>query len=263
MYIDVHAHLDHQKYFGDLDKVVTNCRKNNVIVISAGVNKDSNRKVLEISQKYNDTIKAALGMFPFDALGNSRDTSYSGTIPTKFDVDEELEFIKKNKDKIIAISEVGLDKSIPDHHIEKQKEIFFKIISLSEQIRKPLIVHSREAELECVEALESCNHKNIVMHMFSGNFKLVKRITDNEWNFSIPVKIDRLQHFQSIAQQVSINKLLTETDSPWAPPKNIERNEPMYIIDIIKKISEIKNLNEIDVQKNIFKNFKKLFLKNE
>jgi len=232
------------------------------MAISCGVNKDSNRRVLEISKRYPKTVKAALGMFPFDAIGIQRDCSYSGSIPSKFNVDEELDFIQKSKNKITCISEVGLDKSIENHQFEKQKEIFSKIISLSEKIKKPLIVHSRKAELDCIELLETCKHKNIVMHMFSGNFKLIKRIEDNGWLFSIPVKIERQQHFQSLVEQVNINQLLTETDSPWAPLKNIERNEPKYVRYIVKKISEIKKLDENEVKKNIFMNFQRIFLKN-
>ena len=262
MYVDTHCHLDHVRFIGNLDKVIENCRKHNVTAISCGVNKDSNRRVLEISKKYSDVVKAALGMFPFDAIGIERDSSYLGTMPSKFNHEEEIEFIRSQKHNIVAISEVGLDKSIPDHNIGKQKEIFQKIISLSEKIKKPLIVHSRKAELECIEALETCNHKNIVMHMFSGNFKLVKRIEDNGWLISIPVRIEVLQHFQSIVEKVNINQLLTETDSPWAPLKNIERNEPMYVSYTVKKISEIKKLDEGEVKKIIFMNFKKIFLKN-
>ena len=260
MYTDCHCHLDHRAYLQDLDKVIDNCKKNDIVVISAGINRESNRKVLEISGKYKEVVKAALGMYPFDAIGIHRDDGYSGKIPEKFDVDDELEFIKKNKNKIIAISEVGLDKSLENHHIEKQKEIFEKIIELSEKIKKPLIVHSRKAELECIEMLESCKHKKIVMHFFSGNFKLVKRIEDNGWVFSIPCSIDRLQHFQLICERVNINQLLTETDSPYAPPSGEERNEPLFVKKTVKKIAEIKKLPQEEVEKNIFINFQKTFL---
>ncbi len=261
MYVDVHVHLDHQRYKLDLDKVIDNCRKNNVMVITCGINKESNRKVLEIASKYKDVVKAALGIYPFDAVGIQRDDSYSGKIPEKFDVDEELEFIKKNKDKIVAISEVGMDKSAEDHKIEKQKEIFEKVIELSEKIKKPLVVHSRKAELECIEMLESCKHKKIVMHFFSGNFKLVKKIEDNGWMFSIPCIIDRLRHFQLISEKVNMNQLLTETDAPYAPPKNFEKNEPMFVMNTVKIIAQIKNLKEEEVKNNIFMNFQKIFLK--
>ncbi len=260
MYVDVHAHLDHVRYGDDLDTVIENCRKNKVTVITCGVNKESNRYVLEIANRYPDVVKAALGMYPFDVIGLQRDESYSGKIPDIFDVDKEIEFIKKNKENIVGISEVGLDKSVVDHQIEKQKEVFMKIIELSEKIKKPLIVHSRKAELECIELLETCKHKHIVMHFFSGNFKLVKRIEDNGWMFSIPCSIDRLQHFQMIAERVNINQLLTETDSPYAPPKTFDRNEPMHVARTVKLIAQIKKMDEQEVKKNIFMNYQKLFL---
>ena len=260
MFVDCHCHLDHVRYKDDLDKVIGNCKKNNVTVISSGVNKDSNRRVLEISEKNNDVVKAALGIYPFDAIGIQRDESYSGKVPEKFNADEELDFIKKNKSKIVGISEIGMDFSIDDCKKDKQKEVFGKIIELSEKIRKPLVVHSRKAELDCVEMLESCKHKKIVMHFFSGNFKLVKRIEDNGWFFSIPCSIDRLQHFQMIAERVNVNQLLTETDSPYAPPKGEERNEPMFVKKTVKNIARIKKMDEEETGKNIFMNFQKLFL---
>ena len=198
-------------------------------------------------------------MYPFDVIGIQRDDSYSGKIPGKFDVDEEIEFIKKNKNKIAAISEVGLDKSVPEHQIEKQKKVFEKIIELSEKIKKPLIVHSRKAEIDCIEMLESCKHKNIVMHFFSGKFTLVKRIEDNGWFFSIPCNIDRLQHFQLIAEKVNINQLLTETDSPYAPPKGEDRNEPRFVIKTVEQIAKIKKMDSEEVKNNIYMNFQKLF----
>lgn len=262
MLVDSHAHLDHVKYKDDLDEVIERCRKNKVFVVSCGVNKESNRKVLEISKKYNDVVKAALGMYPFDAVDIQTDEGYLGRKPIKFNVDEELEFIKKNKDKIAAISEVGLDNSIENSKIEEQKKVFLKVIELSEKIGKPLIVHSRKAEQLCVELLESCKHKNIVMHFFSGSMKLVKRIEDNGWNLSIPCNIDRLQHFQLVCEKVNINQLLTETDSPYAPPIGENRNEPIFVEKTIEKISEIKKLDKDEVEKNIFMNFQKLFLKN-
>ncbi len=260
MLTDCHCHLDHLRFYLDLDKVIQNCRKNKIIVVTAGVNKESNRKVLEIAEKYKDVVKASLGMYPFDAIGISRDDSYSGKIPSKFNVDEELEFIFKNKDKIVGLGEVGLDKSIEEHNLNKQKKVFEKIIKLSEKIKKPLIVHSRKAEIDCIEMLESCKHKKIVMHMFSGNFRLVKRVEDNGWMLSIPVSIERLQHFQLMVEKVNINQLLTETDSPWGPLKNVEKNEPSYVEFTLKKISEIKNIDFEEVKKNIFMNFQKLFL---
>ena len=94
------------------------------------------------------------------------------------DVDAEIEFIRKNKDKIIAIGEVGLDKLPEQPKIDEQKEVFWKVIKLAEEIKKPLVVHTRKAEREAIEILESSKLKNVVLHCFTGNLKLVKKAED-------------------------------------------------------------------------------------
>ena len=140
-------------------------------------------------------------------------------------------------------------------------EVFNKVLSLAEKINKPVIVHSRKAEKECIEILETFKIKHIDMHCFGGNFKLVKKIQDNGWIFSIPTNIVRLFHFQKIVEETPMSQLLTETDSPYLSPYPEKRNEPSFVVETIKKISEIKKLDEEEVKKLIYMNFQKIFLK--
>src|SRR3989344_8075177 len=143
MLVDVHCHLDHEDFQNDLDEVIKRCREKKLTAISNGVNHESNLKVLELSKKHNDAVKAAIGVYPTDMVELNEN-----------EFQDELDFIKKNKDKIIAIGEVGMDlKEIKD--LKLQQERFFKIIEMCEKIKKPLIVHSRKAEKEVVDALES------------------------------------------------------------------------------------------------------------
>ena len=173
---------------------------------------------------------------------------------------KKLILLKKNKNNIVSIGEIGLDKSIKDCNIKKQIKVFKKVLSLAEEINKPVILHSRKAEEECIDILETFKTKNI-MHCFTGNFKLVKRIQNNDWFFSIPTNIVRLLHFQKIVEQTSTSQLLTETDSPYLSPFKEKRNEPSFVVETIKKISEIKKLEQEEVKKLIYMNFQKTFLK--
>jgi len=245
---DVHAHLDLIK---DLDKVIENAGKAGVkAIITNGVNPETNRKSLEISDKYG-IVKPALGIYPMDAL--SREINK----PNIFDVDEEINFIRKNKNKIAAIGEVGLDyKNGKDK--EKQKEVFIKMISLAEELDKPLIVHSRQAEKDAVEILEKFEHKKIIMHCFNGDKKLVKRIIKNNWFFSIPCNVVKSFQLQNIVKQANLSKLLTETDAPFLSPFNGD-NEPAFIKETIKKIAEIKGLDKEETANIVFMNYKNLF----
>lgn len=260
MIIDVHCHLTFPQFEKDLDEVITRCKENGVVsIICSGVDHISNVKVLELSKKYK-IIKASLGVYPLDAVGIADDVNVG---PRKVNVDEEIKFIKENKDKIIAIGEIGLDKSPEEPKLKEQEEIFIKMIKLAKEINKPIVVHTRKAEKECLDILEKEGAKNVVLHCFMGNLKLVKRAENLGYNFSIPAIITRLQHFQTLVNQISMQNILTETDAPYLSPIKGERNEPFYIRESIKMISKIKNLTEEETEKIIFSNYQKIFKKSE
>lgn len=254
MYVDVHAHLDHPD-FSDLDEVIKNAKAAGVsAIITQGTSYESNLKVLEIAKKY-DIVKAALGIYPLHALNVKSDYPSE----TEYDVDSTLEFIKKNKDKIIAIGEIGMDFAYSD---DKSNQInnFEKIIELSEKIKKPLIIHSRKAEKEVLDVLESYNSFNHVMHCFSPRKSIIKRAIDLNLHFSIPTIVTRSIHFQNLVNLVPLSKLLTETDCPYLPHIKDIRNEPKYIPESVKMIAKIKNLTLEETKAIIYQNYQSLFL---
>ncbi len=258
--VDVHAHLDHKLFNGKLDKVISNAKKNDVkAIITNGVNPETNRIALKLAERY-DIVKAALGIYPIDALNiETRKGHYPLKKENKIDVDKEIEFIKKNKDKILAIGEVGLDYYWDKKHKKEQKDVFEKFIQLAEKLKKPIIVHSRKAEADAIDLLNSSKLKKVIMHCFSGNFKLVKQIQNNNWSFSIPTNIVRSKHFQKIVSETYISQLLTETDAPYLSPFKDKVNEPSYIIGTINKIAELKEMDKEEVANNIFMNYQKVF----
>jgi TatD DNase family protein len=246
VFIDVHCHLD---FYDDekIEAIVKGARKANVgVIVNNGVNRKANRKVLELAEKYPE-IKAALGLYPIDALKMS-----------DLEIEEEIKFIRMNKKKIVALGEVGMDFK-ENNETEKQRKIFQKIINLALEIDKPLIVHSRKAEKEVIEMLEKNNVKKVVMHCFSGNFKLVERIIANGWMLTIPTSVKNSEHFQRVIGITPIEQLLCETDSPFLHPNKEQNNVPANVVESYKKIAEIKNLDIEKVEKEIEKNFERIF----
>jgi len=259
MLVDVHAHLDHSWFGDELDAVISRAKKAGVrVIIQNGVNPETNRLSLEMAKKY-DIVKVALGIYPIDALNKEIEEGEYPLRGNKFDVNEELEFIGKQKDQIIALGEVGLDDFHVKGKLESQKKTFQKIIELAEKIKKPLIVHSRDAEKEVIDMLESSKCKKVDMHCFSGNMKLVKRAADLGFHFSIPTSVVYNMHFKEIVKRVGINQILTETDAPYLGPVKGERNEPVYIAQSIKTIAELKSFTVEECANNIFLNYKRLF----
>ncbi len=249
--IDIHCHLDFDQFRKDLDEVIERARKAGVrIIVQNGVNPESNRKSIEIAGRYSDIVKPALGIYPIDALKLPDD---------KFDA--ELKFIEKNKDRIVALGEVGIDHhwSKDKEQWRKQEENFNKIIELAEKIRKPLIVHSREAEKEAFEMLQSSDAKKVILHCFNGDFDTIKKAEDAGYYFTIPCIILKSKHFRKMAARISLDRLFTETDAPYMGPFPGKRNEPAYIRETVNKIAELRKIKIGEVEDRIMGNYNALF----
>jgi len=244
MYIDVHCHLN---ILENVSEIVKTMKRKKVFAVAHGTDIKSNREVLELSKKF-ENVASALGIYPLEALSLSDK-----------EIDDEIEFIRENNDKIVAIGEVGLDLKNPDSNLEKQKKAFQKFIDLAKELDKPIVVHSRKAELECIEMLESSGIKKVVMHCFSGKLKLVDRIVSNGWYLSIPTCIKNTLHFGFIVERVPLENLFAETDSPYLHPDKEFPNEPGNVIESYKKISEIKKLLLAEIEKTLDNNYAKLF----
>lgn len=257
MLVDVHCHLDDPRFKDDLHEVIERAKKAGVkAIISNGTTPISNLRVLELSKKY-DIIKPAFGMYPMSALNKE---SLNGEAPEfyEFDADECVEMIRKHKKEIIAIGEVGMDFKYSQDK-EVQKEHFQKMIDLAEEIKKPLIVHSRKAEAEVIEMLSKTKAK-VLMHCFSGKKKLFERGVELGFYFSIPANIVRSDQFKEWVQIAPITQLLTETDSPYLGHMKGERNEPCNVAETINEIARIKKMDGHEVMNNIFMNYQRLFL---
>ncbi|MEK6919175.1 MAG: TatD family hydrolase [Nanoarchaeota archaeon] len=261
--VDVHAHLTFERFEEDLEEVIERARKGGFkIIIASGVGKKSNREVLKLSKKYSDIIKASFGIYPVDAVAEMLTEAKDDVTRDLeiFNVEEELEWIKKNKEECVAIGEVGLDYKmvLPEEARKKQKEIFRKVIDLAKLIKKPLVIHSRNAESDVLEILKEENFKNADLHCFSGNKNLIKKGVGQGLYFSIPAVITRLEHFKMLVEIVPLTQILTETDAPYLSAELGKRSEPIDVKHTIREIAKIKKLSEEEVSEQIYQNAKNL-----
>ncbi len=261
-YIDVHAHLTMERFDNDLDEVVARANENDCFIVCSGSDDDANRKVLGFSKKY-DNVLCSFGVYPIDGIAN-KFSNLMDDGPREivgFDVDEEIEWIREHKDNCVLIGEIGLDFKVVEATDEikiAQIENFEKLIEFSKEIDKPILIHTRGAELECIELLEKHGAKDVIMHCFSGKKALIRRIVEDGWFLSVPAVIMRLDHFKMLVEMVPLEQLLTETDSPFLSPVVGERNEPMNVMITVKEIARIKELDEEIVRKALVENAKKI-----
>jgi len=246
MIIDVHSHL----FFYDKidEKIKENKERNVKIIIENGLNRESNREIIEEAKRY-DIIYYALGYHPTDLTKESDEI-----------LEDELSFIEKNKDKkFLAIGEIGLDFYwIKDEDLIKKEKIWLeKFLELAEKIKKPVILHSRNAELEVIEISESFKCIKILHSFWSKEY--LKKAIDKGFYISIPAFVYKNKELQEIAKETPLDLLLTETDAPFLDPIEKRNNNSWKIIYGLEKISQIKNIGVEELMSIIIRNFEKAF----
>lgn len=249
-FFDVHCHLDFPQYDDNRDEIIQEAINEGISrIIVNGTNHKTNENALKLAKKY-DVIKAANGLHPMDVKDY-----------TDKQIDSIIEKIGADKENIVAIGEVGLDNKRAEADLldeKRQLKTFQKLIDLSLSINKPLIIHSRKAELKVIEMLEANNAKNPVLHAFMGKKKYVHRAADNGYYFSISPLIKKLEQIKHLVHYTPIGQLLLETDSPYMSPDE-NMNTPKNVTIAVREIAKIKNMTEKEVKDKLWDNYLKLF----
>jgi len=249
--IDSHAHLHHKDYNKDRDEVVKRCFDEGVGVISAGVDIKSSIQEVALSEKYGYGIWAMVGIHPTESSSENFD---------------EISNLAKNKN-VVGIGECGLDYYRNNFENEKKRqiELFEKHIKLSFDEKKPIVIHCREAFGDIFDVLgrnkKFLNENPGIFHFFTGTIDDVKKAMELGFSFTFGGLTTFNRSFDEVIKYISIDRVLVETDSPFVSPMphRGERNEPVYIKEVVKFIAEILGI-EVDIaEKKIFENTKKLF----
>ena len=254
MIVDSHCHLDYAKLYSQLDDIVNRAIKNDVkMLLTICTTLDSFKKIELIINKYNN-IYGTFGIHPHET-NNYKEISSEIIINYK----------KRNK-KIIGIGETGLDYFYNHSDKEIQKKIFIEHILAAEKMDIPLVVHSRNAELDTFEILKKYmkNKKlKVIIHCFTGSKDFAEKLIKIGCFISVSgiITFNKSKELSETISSIPVEKLLVETDSPYlAPvPNRGKDNEPSYIIHTIEKLSAIKKMDKkviIDATSN---NFKKIF----
>ena len=254
MIIDSHCHLDYPNLYNQLDAVVNRAEQNQVkYLLTICTTLESFERIKLIIKKYKN-IYGTFGIHPHESNKYPQ-------VDSKF-----ISNIKKQHNKIIGIGETGLDYYYNHSDRKSQKKSFFEHITAASQLNIPIIVHSRNAEIDTYEILKSeINNSNlkVLIHCFTGSKNFAKKLLDLNCFISVSgiITFKKSNELADTVSSIPIENLLIETDSPYlAPlPYRGKDNEPSYIIHTLKKLSQIKNLSNESVMTNTSNNFIKLF----
>ncbi|MDR1260057.1 MAG: TatD family hydrolase [Endomicrobium sp.] len=252
MIIDTHVHMSDSKFNFDREIVIQKAFELGVeIIFEIACQTDYWDKALRLSKL--DNIFISFGIHP----------NYTSKVLAK-DYDK-LESLAQNK-KCIAIGEIGLDYhyDCSVQSINIQKKSFVKQLNIARKYNKPVIIHCRDAYDDMINFLEEykCIPKGVI-HCFSGTLKQAQMLIRSGFLLGIdgPLTYKNSLNLKQIILRTDISKLLVETDCPYIAPQKYrgKRNEPSYIIEVLKEIASIKNLSFNEVVDVTTQNAIKLF----
>ena len=249
--IDSHCHLDHEPLVDNIKDVISRCKKegiNKVLTISTTLS--GFPKILEIVDK-DEMIFGTFGIHPHE------------TDTDQLSKDEIIKKIKSN-DKIIGVGETGLDFYYNNSDKDKQIESFKNHINAALDLDIPLIVHSRNAELETYEILKnSHNSLKILMHCFTGSLPFAIKLMEFNTYFSASgiITFKNSTDLQNTFKELPLERLLIETDSPFLAPEPMrgKKNEPSFVRFTLKKLSDLKDIDTQELDRITTDNFNRLF----
>lgn len=250
MLIDTHVHLDS---FPDneIPAILGRAHAAGVgFVVCAGTTVKSSARSVLLSRRF-DSFFAGVGVHPMDISKPLTTEDYA-----------ELTNLAITEEKVVVMSEIGLDfmEGMPDR--AWQFSAFREQINIARELKLPIIFHSREAHEDCFRVLREEKGYEIggVMHYFQGTLEEARKVIDLGFYISIARPIFRLPDLQEVVVNIPMDNLVIETDSAPQPFKKNRDNwtEPHYLRPIMKKIAELKDLDVASVETALFHNTKKL-----
>ncbi len=253
--VDTHCHLDLiEKQGANIDEIIQNALNHNVKILQTICTRVTEIDLLLDYTKKHDFIYASLGIHPCNVAEQPN-----------IKAEEILDICAKNP-KIIGIGETGLDYYHDKSAIPLQKSSFIEHIKASQINDLPIIIHSRDADLDMMEILQSeqkNHHFPALLHCFSSSKELAEKALDLGIYISISgiVTFKNATQLQEIVKYLPLDRLLVETDSPYLAPVPFrgKTNQPAFTKYVVDFIAELKGLSVAEVTHQTTENFFTIF----
>ncbi|HEY7910361.1 MAG TPA: TatD family hydrolase [Blastocatellia bacterium] len=256
MYIDSHAHIEMENFDADREEMIARARAAGVQVIVAvgngDVSKDSHSSAFRLAERY-PFIYSTVGLHPHEAR--------------LLDDDLEARLLELARHpKVIGWGEMGLDYHYDNSPREAQREAFRRQLRHARALGLPAIIHTREAEADTLAILEqewAAARLPGIIHCFTGTRAFAEEAVRLGFyiSFSGVVTFNTAGDLRDTAKHLPVDKILIETDSPFlAPvPHRGRRNEPAYVVEVARRLAELRGLGVEEIGEITSENFKRAF----
>ncbi|MCU0383145.1 MAG: TatD family hydrolase [Cyclobacteriaceae bacterium] len=250
--IDTHAHIYLEEFENDCEQMISSAKAIGVTkILLPNIDLQSIEKVIQLVKKHPDICKPMMGLHPCYVKEN---------------VNEQLLVIEEalHQHSFIAIGEIGTDLYWDKTFWTQQQQAFIKQLSWAYELKLPVSIHSRESTREAIDSIRNLKgkHPRGVFHCFSGTLEEAKEVIGLGFALGIGGVITfRKSGLDALLSQIDMQHIVLETDSPYlAPvPYRGKRNEPAYLQHIRKKLADVKQISEEEIDRITTNNAIKIF----
>ncbi len=247
MIFDTHAHYNDKAYIDDLDALILEMKNSVCGVINCATNYASSKKTIELCEKYDGFMYAAIGVHPSE-------------LEDEYIEDCLLKYIQSKH--CVAVGEIGLDYHYLDYDKKSQKDWLIKQIEFAKKVKKPVILHDRDSHEDMLNIIKEYRPKG-VLHCFSGSVEMMREVL----KCGLYIGIGGVATFKNAKKliecikELPLDRILLETDAPYLAPEPFrgKRNRSDYIKYVAEKIAEIKGITTEEVLKANLESTKNLF----
>jgi len=241
--IDSHCHVEWKSYDSDRDALISKWKKELKAVVSSCSRPQDFDKALAFTTRYSGFVFLCAGFHPEFMKDISADEKKA-----------YFEKVRKNRDRLVAIGEIGLDYDWIKEPAEQEKsrKLFEEMLNLAKELELPVVIHSRNSHKDVLDILEKHKLPKVYLHMWGGHQdEFMKRVLAAGYFVGANTIIYTSKSYKKVVRDVPLDRLLLETDAPWLSLKKEgdawkidpkARNEPTSIRLVAEKIAEIKGL---------------------
>ena len=250
--MDAHIHLADPGYAGKIEQIIDDSTQHNVNhLLSNATDYQTSLDTVKLAKRFPNRVLAAVGVHPSTVLQSD---------PLFLDKFNEL--IDQSKESIYSIGEVGLDgKYTQDQQIKaKQAEVFRFFLSLAQDRHLPVTVHSRQAVPETLDTLQDFNLSGVLLHWYDGPTETLQTIKQRGYFLSFGPALLYSHRLVEIAHASDPDMILSETDGPVTFRRLFgnRMTQPSFVIEVVRKLADLKGMTLGDMQSTISANFHKL-----
>lgn len=256
-FFDSHSHYNDEKFNEDREKIIKDTFESGITkFVCAGYNIPSSLFSLELSKKY-EYIYSICGISPNDIPQSEQELWKS--------IDEIIQIVKeKNSKKLVAIGEIGLDYYWNKENSDLQKQAFIKQIELANEMKLPIVIHSRDASVDTIDIIRNHRVKKAgIFHCCQLNQELVRQALELGYyiSFAGPITFKNSKNAPDVVKMVPLDRILIETDSPYLSPEpnRGKRNDCRNVKYVAQKIADIKEISLEEVAKRTYENAMRIF----